>query len=216
MRMSKIMESTGANSFSISDVRMTYAFGTSGPEIEIRNGEIYCCGPVTVTRDSLKEVDGKRIMKYPFHTIKEDSFTIWANIDTLVGCPKIINGDFFIEGADISNLEGFPEKVTGYIRIEGNVPNLNSLTGISKYLKECHRFIEIPRHIESAILGILLVKGLNKNHAGKRVDLTYSRNRNEKLMQAVEILNSHLDQGGDLIDCKRELISAGLKEYARL
>lgn len=150
-------------------------------------------------------------------------------LSSLEGCPKIVttnkqytNG-FYCAGNKLSNLVGGPETVIGYYVCDDNP--LESLIGIAHTiegdlscnntklasLKDIHKLVKRidgsatftgNDELSSNILGLLLIDGL------KSVEFDdYS---------LTDIINKHLKNGRDLLECQDELIEAGFEKYAKL
>ena len=104
--------------------------------------------------------------------------------------------------AKILSFNGFPNRIQK-LHIGCDVV---SLDGIGKSrLQE----ISISHNVNpiKGLYKVLSIESLKKFTA-------YNDGTSEKLLKAVEIINGHLAGSRDMIGCKRELISAGLKEYA--
>ena len=83
-----------------------------------------------------------------------------------------------------------------------------SLKGISKSLKKCNR-LEINRTVKKGLLEVFSIDGM------KEVIFNGNKNGSAKchIELAIDIINKHLKEGGDVFDCQEALIEAGLKEY---
>ena len=146
------------------------------------------------------------------------SFTRLTNIK---GSPKKVDGYFNINDNKITSLEGGPEYVKHAYECKGN--QLTSLDGVAKFigseldcsynkithLKNIHKQINSVTVIDfrdnplkSNILGLLLIK---------HIDSAYYPNS-----QPIEIINKHLDNNRDVLECQEEMIASGFKEYAKL
>jgi len=130
------------------------------------------------------------------------------NLKTMVGCPKIVGGDFSIFSRLVVDIEGIPQIVGGQINFVGT--NIESLSEIHKKLKECRgEIITLPSATKSSVLRLLLIKRLLivRQLLPKKVgpEIRWSN-----------ILNKHLQGDRDVLACQEELISAGFKEFAKL
>ena len=225
MKLKQILESGQIEAFNVDDVLRAYSF-SANPEVEVINNEVYAYAHVDIYDKGTEIRDGKRVIKYPFHTIGKsdgdrETLGILSDIDSFVGFPKTMYGSIRIYRSMISNFENISEKITGSLLFDDKNPKLTTLNGISKHLKECGQNIKLPSTITSAILGILQIKGLNPtghNEKYEKVHVAFSpkSHSNVNLHRAVEILNSHLNGERDIVSCKRELVSAGLQEFAKL
>jgi hypothetical protein len=99
-----------------------------------------------------------------------------------------------------------PEEIGNSISLE--LP-IESLKGIGDRIKKCEMII-IPKSIKSNILGLLKIQNL------KNVSVTIWGTEVTKLVEAIRIINNHLNGSRRINKCKQELIEAGLKEYAKL
>jgi hypothetical protein len=151
-------------------------------------------------------------------------------LTTLKGGPLQIDGNFLASFcSSLTSLEGAPIQVGGYfscrqcssltslkggpLQINGdftsyNCISLTSLKGIGKqYLKKCGELLNLDNcsNLKSHMLGILLIKDLKIIH--------FKNIANE---DAGVIIQSHLDSDRDILECQEELITNGLKEYAKL
>lgn len=135
-------------------------------------------------------------------------------------------GTVTIDASEITSLEGLPlggtHAMTLRIRNHGlksfehlppELENLHlytmnnlTVTELVKYLKECN-VISLSPNYEGPLLGLFKVKGL--------ITTTLTELRNTRCAQALKIINKHLHEH-DMISCKKELISSGLGEYAKL
>lgn len=162
-------------------------------------------------------------IRIPVNFIRSKQFTIDAtsykqlleNLQeptSLEGSPKHVEGDFNVFVPTDFSLEGIPEYSKGHmwmIAWKGN-----SLAGIGKKCQHIGKTLAIGGNVTSSILGCLLIDGL-KNVKTTSLG-TLSNEERGKMMLAFNTLNSHLSADRDLVSCKRELISHGLKEYAKL
>jgi hypothetical protein len=113
---------------------------------------------------------------------------------------------FYADGNKLSSFEHCPKYIADTLDISDN--NFTSFKDIHKYIdhvSEIH-----TAYITSNILGLLLIQGL------KVVALVDGDD--EKTIEAFDIVNKHLIGGSrqSMIECQRELIEAGLEEYAKL
>lgn len=128
-------------------------------------------------------------------------------LTSLTGVPAEIPHDFICDSNELTSLDGAPRRVGGDF-----VCNMNpiiSLAGIGAYFKNgwIARTLTIPECVESHVLGILLIPNL------KEVD---SYDATDKLERAISIINKHLRDDRDILECQEDLRTAGLREYGRL
>ena len=139
-------------------------------------------------------------------TVNGDFYCYDNNLTSLKGAPTFVNGGFNCCDNDITSFEGASTTVNGYFWYNDN--KLASLHNIHKHNKEIGKTIWFANNpITSHILGLLLIKKLKAIN----IDLL-----TDDLLEASKIINKHLSLDRDVIDCQEELISAGLKEYAKL
>ena len=96
------------------------------------------------------------------------------------------------------------------------------MTGIGK---KCFNKIEgqlsVRNTIEKNILGLVTIKGLtNVIVFEPLLKFTFNNIPNfifrEDIERASRIINIHLQENRDIMDCQEELIQAGYKQFARL
>lgn len=134
----------------------------------------------------------------------------YAELDTLQGFPSTISGSVDIEGTNIKSLDGLKSlnMIRGsYLRVATFADHF-SLTGVGDHL-EAVSFLRINNSWKEGGLGMLKIRSLEKiSNVSPKVD--------PKVVEACAIFTKHLKGDKDIVACKRELISAGLKEYAKL
>ncbi len=132
-------------------------------------------------------------------------FSRWDNKNLPMKFGKI-EGTFNISNSDISVFENFPNSC--YKIDMRTCLDINSLVGISKYVKECEIILLSQcKYIKSGGIELLLIKGLSVIKAGDAGEFTY----------ALEIINKYLPQGRDgLLECQEELIEKGFERFAKL
>ena len=124
--------------------------------------------------------------------------------------PTEVGGNFYCAGNLLSSLQYCPTRVGGNFDCYEN--QLTSLQGIHKQFRSGYIKGQIwlsNNPITSHILGLLLIPELKF--------IGYSKgNASSSCYDAIEIINKHLEGDRNVIACQRELIQAGLKEFARL
>ena len=134
------------------------------------------------------------------------NFWCYSNtLGSLKGASQKVGGDFWCNHNELVSLEGAPTYVGGDFECECN-RDITSLSGIHKQIKHISGTLKLPDSIESNILGLMLIDGLKKANV-----ITPSKT----LVDAVDIINKHLATDRDPMLAQRELMKAGLKEFAR-
>ncbi len=150
------------------------------------------------------------------------------NLTTMVGFPRnviaaasrsFVGGNskalsFAITPINLRDLEGFPKVCYAGVDLSMmDVWKNFTLKGFHKHAEAIYGTITVPKSYEGPILSLLYVKGL----AGIWMSASMSTS-SPKLKLAASILNKHLDggKGNNVLECQEELISAGLKEFAKL
>lgn len=126
-------------------------------------------------------------------------------ITSLKFCPENA-GSVLCSTTQLTDLESAPMVVNGSFNCSNN--NITSLSGIGKrFLKTIKgNFVCDDSRITSNVLGFLLVNKLQQ----VLVDIK----KDHLIWKA--IINEHLNKDRDIMECREELIAAGLKEYAKL
>jgi hypothetical protein len=137
--------------------------------------------------------------------VKGDFNAAGNAIPSLEGCPEVVEGDLILVRNQLYSLSGIPNKIGGAINMSKT--SLPSLSGINK-MKEMNGYVFVRwTPITSHILGVFLIKGC-------KGILTFDDN---KFGKAVEIVNRHISKGrSGLLPCQKELIEAGLADFAQI
>jgi len=150
----------------------------------------------------------KKITKLPlfikFGTASK-GFSIAQNeLTTLVGCPHTVINDFYANENSLDSFEGAPKDITGFADFDCN--KFTSLHNIHKHITRITGNIRLEDNIlTSSVLGLLMIKEL------KRAKLDNAH--------LETIINKYLPNtrgNTAVMECQRELIDAGLEEYAKL
>jgi len=174
----------------------------------------------------LKQIPEGLVIPVKFQA-SQGSFIIAGHVISLEGSPDKVGNEFHVESRKLINLIGGPKTVKSIYKVWApnltsiagicqsanridleSCESLKSLSGIHKYLKEVN-IIYLPQTISGSILGLLLVKCkfimLNGNGAFG------------DLRDAINIIRKWKDSPGPdkILACQEELISTGLKEYAK-
>jgi hypothetical protein len=156
---------------------------------------------------------------------------------TLVGCPKVVAGDFTCSSNKLTSLVGGPKEVQGWYSCYGNkitgfdgAPEkvaistggkldfsenkITSLHDIHKHIKEVHGTIYFYNNqIKSHLLGVLFIKGCTN------LEIVASGDVGTRLGKAEKIINDYLSKPRghkEVLECKFKLQDAGLDEFAQL
>jgi hypothetical protein len=111
-----------------------------------------------------------------------------------------------VVGSSYVNCINLPKFLVEWGQICIFVRRMNSLAGIHKVLNCEYLTVENMKSIKSNVLGILQIKN---------IDSFWVYGTEQKPEWAL-IIEKHLNIDKDLLDCKEELMSKGLKEYAKL
>jgi hypothetical protein len=126
-------------------------------------------------------------------------------VKSLVGGPTIVHGYYDASGCGLTSLDGLPIKIGAFLTISQN--EIESLQGINK-LKEMDGAIYMSNcPITSHILGVFFINGCQGILASNNNDLD----------EAINIVNRHIKKGrAGLLPCQKELIEAGLADFAQV
>ena len=131
---------------------------------------------------------------------------------SLKGCPEKIHLNIIVERCEnLRSLEYAPMEVVSSAYFFDT--NIQSLAGIGKnYLRKIGKYLYLPDSIKSNILGLFLIKGVDTIH----FDDNNEYENNKPLHEVINIFYRVRRDGEGLLECKEELMNAGLKEYAKL
>jgi len=120
--------------------------------------------------------------------------------------PKLASGLTITNCPQIKSFEGMPSNIQGSLNISYN--GFTSLANLHKHVKKMKGSITIDDQITSSILSVMLIDGVTK--------INLSSDDRGPLYTAVQIINRHLQMSDpDPMDCKDELVQAGLQQFAR-
>jgi hypothetical protein len=126
-------------------------------------------------------------------------------LTSLIGGPKEVGDYYCVQDCGLISLEGLSVTIGGYLSLDSNP--LTSLSGINK-LKEMNGSIyanDCP--ITSHILGVFFIKGC----------LGIRTMGSGDFRKAVGVVNRHISKGrAGLLACQKELIEAGLADFAQI
>jgi hypothetical protein len=127
------------------------------------------------------------------------------SLTSLVGGPKEVGGNYSAKHCGLTTLKGIPVKIGGWFDLSSNP--LTSLQGINN-LKEMKGWANLTNcPITSHILGVFFIKGCWGILSNYRGDIS----------NTVTIVNSHISKGrAGLLPCQKELIEAGLADFAQI
>ena len=156
------------------------------------NGDFYCNDGYLTSLEGAPTHVGKT-----FHC-SDNSLT------SLMGAPSSVSGDFYCNDGYLTSLEGAPRYVNGDFYCAVN--KLTSLEGVHKIFKEINGgFYAFSNLIESHVLGLLLIKGIN-----------YLKLDNDDVSNIVSNYLPNTKGNRGVIECQSELIDAGFDEFAKL
>ena len=136
----------------------------------------------------------------------DGDFLCYGNqLETLKGAPHYVSGRFSCRSNQLKTLEGAPQKVGGKFDFENN-KLISNLFGIHKQIQLVSHHVRIPNTVKSNILGLMLIENISSVVVG---------GARRELQQAVSIINKHLQSDRDPMLAQRELMKAGLREFAR-
>ena len=184
----------------------------------------------TVGRDlSFQSPNLTTLRGFPI-TVAGDLSIIRCKIPDLRHCTQECYGDFMLSACyEMESLEGAPRKIWQTIKLVSlhsltdllglentKAPKLtlDDMTGIKSFKQIVPHLKEIPViEVDVPISDPMLAL---KSPCIKQIE--YDRNGyhqdSDKYDLAIRIINRHLMASRDIISCKRELVTAGLKEYA--
>ena len=123
-----------------------------------------------------------------------------AEITSMKGAPRIINGRFRVGNNMLTSFEFAPEIVRGQVVISEN--KFKDFHNIHKYFKEIDGEMYAERmDLDGPMLGLLKIRKL------QRIIIDD--------MELGDIINKYLPEG-DLLECQQELINAGYEAQAKL
>lgn len=116
----------------------------------------FICPPFITTLEGAP----KKIVSDPARNQEGDFICSRTDIDSFVGAPEEVSGDFEARGSNVVTIEGLPKKIGGRLWLN-DCPHLNSLRGIHVHVKECDSISLTGLDMKSCVLGVLLLKGLH-------------------------------------------------------
>lgn len=155
----------------------------------------------------LKNAEPASFVERLGHTNSKKIYADALNLTDIKGIPDTLE-ELNISRNPIDTFEDFPSHCKVLSAIDCQI---KSLKGIHKKLLSCEKLYLRGCPIESAILGLLQIKGLKEVSLGG-----YSDKIGSDANQAMIIINKYLKNGGDALDCQEELIAAGLNKLATM
>jgi len=148
-----------------------------------------------------------KILPVTFSSADADFDVNSCGLTSLDGCPRTVKGLFSCWGNYLKTIDGCPE--VAQIMNFNWLFDIKTISGIHKKVRECYS-ISIPHTVTSSILGLMLIKNLfnvKTEAAGHPIP---------NLEKAILIINRHLGKNPDVLECQEELLSNGLREFAKL
>jgi hypothetical protein len=139
-------------------------------------------------------------------TVIKYNFGVSNNpILSLEGGPTEVGGYYAASECRLTSLQGLPTTIGEYLDLSNNP--LTSLVGINT-LREMDGWLHLQDClIASHILGVFFIKGCRGIETSD--DTNFGK--------AVDILNCHISKGrAGLLQCQKELIEAGLADFAQI
>jgi hypothetical protein len=115
---------------------------------------------------------------------------------------------------EVTNLAGCTPVITGNVDFS-SFSGLLTLEGVHKAIKTLNGNLALPAKSvpSSGGLGLLMIRGLKKLVLPSAI---YDVTNSTPYLRAAKIIRKHFDNDKDVLACQEELITSGLKEYARL
>ena len=177
--------------------------------MEITNYTINSSGVVDVNNDVI--ISFKKLTHIPiqFGKVNGDFNCNNNELSSLKGAPQYIGGNFWFYKNQIKILSTETKIMYVGKEVDFEINPLTSLSGIHKIFKHVKKTMIIPSTIQSHILGLILIRDLVHVVNPTSSALTSS------LKAAIEIINKHLKTDRDPMLAQRDLMKAGLREFAR-
>ncbi len=195
-------------------------------------------GTVTFKRGTFPVIDEKFLSEYnyelPFNISNADYISI-INSKSCKGFPIKCTA-LIVRSENLTSLEGLNVIAKGYVDL--NIPNVKELSGfidtevVSIYSIDIHNFTNVHKYINaetivfdnvdplghrvpikiaSNVLSFLKIPKLEHIHIKQ-----FAKDEGNEIDQVFKILNKHLQNDKDILECQEELITNGFKEYAKL
>lgn len=170
-------------------------------------GDLKKCKSLSADDCSIHNLDGLPEIEMNFSIQSAEYLTSFK------GSPKKLLGVFAGGFPYVTSLEGLPEQAGSIIINSGG--RIKSLAGIHNIVKQCESmhfsgFDSGITEFEGHVLGLLKINGLKTVSGGHGTFSGY------KFRKAMEIVDKHLKDKKDIVECQAELIDADLEEYAKL
>jgi hypothetical protein len=182
----------------------------------IENGKVVYKSDVLKITNRLVDENGELII--PFKSCKELNIRS-SNLTSFKNFPEEVTARFLdaisfsslsnTQIKQIKNWEGFPKNIDGNVYLGHEKFSDLSYSKWNKVCEQLEGELSIKRNYEGPMLSFLLVKGLEiiNGRGLAKFDPNYN---------AIKIVNKHLQNERDILECQEELISNGQKEYAKL
>jgi hypothetical protein len=127
------------------------------------------------------------------------------HIKTLEGGPRVVHGTYYVGECGLTSLVGIPIKIGKSLNISYNP--ITSLHGIH-FLKEMNGSLTVyGSSVVSHMLGVFMIKGISG----------ITTTSGSSFGEAAGIVNRHISKGrAGLLPCQKELIEAGLADFAQI
>lgn len=179
----------------------------------IENNEIVFDGKELKIRNLFLNDEGELLL--PFKASHGEVIISASKLKSFKNFPrKIIDNPFawafyaqpLLSQSYIDSLEGFPEDIEGNVDLSNDRFKSINFHNVHKYCKRITGTIQINEDYKGPLLGFLMVNDLRS---------IICRFTLEK-KNVFDIINRHLDLDRDILECREELVQAGLKEYAKI
>ena len=157
----------------------------------------------------LVNTKGGTALPVQFNRVSGNLLIYHNNLTTLRGSPPWVGNMFGMGDNNIKTLEYAPKHVGAQFISEGNPL---SMKNVHKYVDYIGKSISIPKSLsEPNILGLMKIEGLVQAKMWPPPHLGAT-----PLSQALDIINKHLKGDRSVLKAQRDLLKAGLKEFAKL
>ena len=168
-----------------------------------------------ITEKNLKK-EGK-VYYFPFQIVEAANYLeirVNGDLGSLQGLPDTFNNTIFLTAKSIV-FDKLPTMGKGLALAYDEEVGMKSLTGINK-AKTVLDYVTVGDTVTECILGLATFTYKTRTEA---VQPSNGKN-NLDLREACQIISQHIANnngvGGDILDCKEELMTNGYKEYAKL
>ena len=122
-------------------------------------------------------------------------------LTSLVGGPQRVDGHYNCRYNHLTSLDGCASHISGMLYTNGN--SIPSLVGIHKIIKSCNGIMLNTIKITEGGIGLLLIDNLTQIYPNGKTPF--------------QIISTYLGTGTKgMMECRKELISKGYADYAKL